>query len=323
MDDYTKQTKHWLDQRFKATNADGVYRGHQPIYGFREEPCEPASIRSYTITYHILNALAELDFRTLLDVGGAEGYKAALVREIFNADVVTADLSKEACRRAHDLYGIPACPIDVHALPFASEQFDVVLCSETLEHVKDFELAVRELLRVAREAVVVTVPHESVETVEENIRRNVPHGHIHALDVTSMDFLRADVQHISARKILSPWLRVPIVLADARPPRARADAPWLARWYGKTCPALRLLFGRRTAAALIRADAASQRLPGYGGILFILRKNGERGAKAARYSVAPERILDFAVEPLYLGPEPGRTRETTRKAVGGKPAHTV
>jgi SAM-dependent methyltransferase len=45
-------------------------------------------------------------------------------------------------------------------LPFAAASFDAVLCLEVLEHLEDPAAAVRELLRVARKAVVLSVPYE-------------------------------------------------------------------------------------------------------------------------------------------------------------------
>src|SRR6185312_6138806 len=48
----------------------------------------------------------------------------------------------------------------VDALPFAARSFDVVTCIEVLEHLPDPGAAVRELARVARRAIVVSVPYE-------------------------------------------------------------------------------------------------------------------------------------------------------------------
>jgi ubiquinone/menaquinone biosynthesis C-methylase UbiE len=46
------------------------------------------------------------------------------------------------------------------ALPFGSGEFDLSCAIETLEHVEDPELAVAELVRVARGHVLVSVPRE-------------------------------------------------------------------------------------------------------------------------------------------------------------------
>src|SRR5690349_21265411 len=129
---YTNETQKWLDRRFRASDEHGIYIGHQPIYGFRGEPSEPSHIERYAITYQIMTMLSRLQFAKFIDVGGGEGYKAALVQHLFGAQVRNADLSAEACRRAKDLFRLDAEAIDIHALPYKDGAFDVVLCSETL-----------------------------------------------------------------------------------------------------------------------------------------------------------------------------------------------
>jgi hypothetical protein len=101
MDDYTREVREWLDRRFRAVDADGVYLAHQPIYGFRAGHSEERLVERYVITWQILKALARLRFGTLLDVGGAEGYKAALARDLLGVSVRSSDLSgaRRAARR--------------------------------------------------------------------------------------------------------------------------------------------------------------------------------------------------------------------------------
>jgi ubiquinone/menaquinone biosynthesis C-methylase UbiE len=43
-------------------------------------------------------------------------------------------------------------------LPFPDKSFDTVLCAHTLEHVRKFEIAVSEIIRVARKRILVIVP---------------------------------------------------------------------------------------------------------------------------------------------------------------------
>jgi hypothetical protein len=51
---------------------------------------------------------------------------------------------------------------DIKALPFADKAFDLVVCTEVLEHLSDSVLkcGARELTRVARSYVLVTVPYQ-------------------------------------------------------------------------------------------------------------------------------------------------------------------
>jgi ubiquinone/menaquinone biosynthesis C-methylase UbiE len=45
-------------------------------------------------------------------------------------------------------------------LPFADGAFDTVICSHTLEHVRNVERAVSELRRVCRKRLIIVVPSE-------------------------------------------------------------------------------------------------------------------------------------------------------------------
>lgn len=68
-------------------------------------------------------------------------------------------------------------------LPFVDETFDYVICTETLEHVRDDRVVARELVRVLRPGGVlaVSVPDERSERLLWRFSphyRNTPGGHI-------------------------------------------------------------------------------------------------------------------------------------------------
>src|SRR4051812_8978210 len=85
--------------------------------------------------------------RRALDLGAGAGRLAAELRA---GDLVLADVSGVALERARRrLPGAtkvllqPAAP-----LPFEDSQFDLVLCAETIEHVRDVQLLLSEARRV-------------------------------------------------------------------------------------------------------------------------------------------------------------------------------
>ena len=95
--------------------------------------------------------LAELAPASLLDAGCGEG-------EMVRRGVVAAGVRTVLLDRNPDSAARVIGSVD--ALPFPSRSFDVVTCLEVLEHLHDPTDAVRELARVARRAVVVSVPYE-------------------------------------------------------------------------------------------------------------------------------------------------------------------
>ena len=49
---------------------------------------------------------------------------------------------------------------DIYAIPFEKNEFDLVLCTEVLEHLERPDRALRELTRVASHTILLTVPSE-------------------------------------------------------------------------------------------------------------------------------------------------------------------
>ncbi len=309
MDAYTAEVKEMLERRFRMTGEGGVYFAHQPIYGFRSPHSEERRIERYVITLAIMRALARLRFATLLDVGAAEGYKAALARELFGAAVHGCDLSQEACDRAREIFGVAGEAVDIHALPYADGQFDVVLCSETLEHVPDLARATRELLRVARAAVVVTVPREAPRVVERNVRERALGAHIHALDAHSFDALVPAATRVLVTPILSSALKIPFALAEAVPRQHVTRYPRaLLGLYNALVPALRRAFGRRAVRRLVRLDGMLAAVGPYSGMLVVLVKDPACLRDEPAAPVDADRVIDFTVPEHRLGAPPGPPR---------------
>jgi SAM-dependent methyltransferase len=101
--------------------------------------------------------IAALDPYSVLDTGCGEG--EMLRRGVLPAAVRPVCLDLRAASLAEVSAPDRVCA-SVLALPFAAGSFDAVTCLEVLEHLDDPASAVRELLRVARRAVVVSVPFE-------------------------------------------------------------------------------------------------------------------------------------------------------------------
>jgi ubiquinone/menaquinone biosynthesis C-methylase UbiE len=280
MDPYTQKTKEWLEIRYQQVNGtSGIYFAHQPIYGYDRGCSEPGLYSRYAITYAIMKALTGLHFKTLLDVGSSEGYKAYLVQQIFGAIVKGTDLSEEACRRAGEIFGIDAAWADIHHLPYEDEEFDVVLCSETLEHAADLSAALEELLRVAKKAVIITVPHESTEVIEKNIYEDVDHGHIHSFHTGSLDFLQNRGYAVSVKKFDIPLLHTVGRFIDANFYEGKNYPGILIQLYNRLLqPWAKKVFNSRigvfSCASLIRLDELlSPLVRGYNAILFVIVKD--------------------------------------------------
>lgn len=101
--------------------------------------------------WHQIALVRRTNPKTLLEVGVGEGVVA---RELIATGiaVTTVDI-------AEDLH--PDVVGSITALPFPDAAFDTVLAAEILENIRfeDVPQALRELVRVARYSVVISVPH--------------------------------------------------------------------------------------------------------------------------------------------------------------------
>ncbi|MEM4218087.1 MAG: class I SAM-dependent methyltransferase [Candidatus Methanomethylicaceae archaeon] len=105
---------------------------------------------------HSTIELIPSDVRTILDVGCGNG---AFLNSLPDGyQTIGLDLSQEALKyvKAEAIRG------NIAALPFKSASFDLITCLEVLEHLPSdgFNEALRELQRVSRKYIIVSVPND-------------------------------------------------------------------------------------------------------------------------------------------------------------------
>src|SRR5690606_7492870 len=108
----------------------------------------------------VVREVVELEATSLLDVGCGEGRTTRVLATCVE-NLVGVELESHLLReaRAH----VPSARFvggSIYSLPFADRSFDAVIATEVLEHVDDPQSALVEVSRVARHAIIVTVPHE-------------------------------------------------------------------------------------------------------------------------------------------------------------------
>lgn len=135
-------------------------------YGNLQKHLNPNPIQQWLLRrFHrrIVELVRNTGAQRILDVGCGEGFTMHELREDrIQARMVGVDFSPTALawNQTHQMARSPLNVADVHHLPFPDESFDLVLCLEVLEHLPDSTLGLCELLRVARDYVLVSVPHE-------------------------------------------------------------------------------------------------------------------------------------------------------------------
>ncbi len=168
-----------------------------------------------------------------LDVGCGDGYLCSqwaqwgVASQIFGTDLVA-----ERVKRAQQL--VPSGHFSIqsaYGLSFPDRRFDLVSVVEVLEHMERPEEALREVARVSRRHVLITVPYR--EDLEGNqclcpycLKRFHPAGHLQSFDETSLTALCASaglrVVHLKIQSYLRVLDRHPLL---SRLPRGMAE--WL------------------------------------------------------------------------------------------------
>lgn len=105
----------------------------------------------------------------ILDIGSADGTFTKVVFDKSKADKIigidvlprTVSYARRRFARSKKMKFLVA---DAHNLPFKDEEFDLVVCLETLEHVEDPKRVLREIRRVLRKdgSLIVLVPSENL-----------------------------------------------------------------------------------------------------------------------------------------------------------------
>jgi ubiquinone/menaquinone biosynthesis C-methylase UbiE len=152
-------------------------------YGNLQKHLNPNPLQQWLLRrFHqrILELVRGTGAHRILDVGCGEGFTMRELRECgVQAAMVGIDFSPGALawNQAHHMAQSPLNVADVRRLPFRDHSFDLVLCLEVLEHLSDSAFGLRELLRVARDYVLVSVPHEPFFRGANFLRGK----HLHAL----------------------------------------------------------------------------------------------------------------------------------------------
>jgi ubiquinone/menaquinone biosynthesis C-methylase UbiE len=117
----------------------------------------------------IVKSIPENKRLKILDAGCGEGHLIAKMYEnnkenlYFGADItdIAADKAKSRCPYAK----ITLC--NLSKLPFEDNFFDIVVCTEVLEHIYDFKDVAEELKRVLKtnSYLIITFPNETLWTI--------------------------------------------------------------------------------------------------------------------------------------------------------------
>ena len=125
---------------------------------------------------HLDRLLSSIIYNTVYEAGCGEGY---ISQHVYNYNVgmqravkVTAsDISEEViCRAKVDFPPIQFKVKSIYSLDEENDSFELVIASEVLEHLEEPENALKEVFRISKRYVLISVPNEPIWRISNFIR---------------------------------------------------------------------------------------------------------------------------------------------------------
>jgi ubiquinone/menaquinone biosynthesis C-methylase UbiE len=120
----------------------------------------------------LLEQTKELKPESILDVGAGEGFTLEMFRkQNVGKRLEGIEYMDDALKLAKKFH--PEVTIkkgNIYELPYKANSFDLVICTEVLEHLDDPKAALLELKRVAKKYLIISVPNEPIFTIQRILR---------------------------------------------------------------------------------------------------------------------------------------------------------
>ena len=163
----------------------------------------------------LISIIKDLSPNTILDAGCGEGFTMnKLSKNGIGKEIEGIEYMKEAISLGKKLYSDLANKQgSVYELPYKDNSFDLVICTEVLEHLEEPAKALKEILRVSKKYLIISVPNEPLFMVSNFLRgKNLSRlgndmGHINHWNPFSLkEFLTQNKIKVKKTNLPFPWI---------------------------------------------------------------------------------------------------------------------
>ncbi|MBI2028478.1 MAG: methyltransferase domain-containing protein [Candidatus Levybacteria bacterium] len=163
----------------------------------------------------LVSLIKPLNPKTVLDAGCGEGFTMNnLIKNNIGENVEGIEFSEETITIGKKLF--PDLKIkrgSIYSIPYPNNFFDLVVCTEVLEHLDSPQRALKEILRISTKDVVISVPNEPFFMLSNFLRgKNISRlgndpGHInHWTIISFINLLKKHGLKIKKIKLPFPWI---------------------------------------------------------------------------------------------------------------------
>jgi len=164
---------------------------------------------------NVIRALKGMQFNSVIDVGCGEGFVSSSLRKVYKNKFFLSGIDKnyEALRTASSIEVFDnLAQADIYQLPFQDASFDLVVCTEVLEHLLNVESALRELNRISRKYCLLSVPIENylrfcrILGLKNIVRLGRHPEHLQSFDKSSFCNIVSRYFDIQRIRVSFPWI---------------------------------------------------------------------------------------------------------------------
>jgi len=143
-----------------------------------KNPLKTVFLNTYYKTF--VKELKKLEIKNVLDIGCGEGFILnKLKQERIGESWEGIDYSKEAVEIGKKIHSyLDLTQGSIYDSKFKDNSFDLVVCTEVLEHLENPQIALKEVVRISKKYILFSVPNEPLFLLSNFTQWGKDIGHI-------------------------------------------------------------------------------------------------------------------------------------------------